>query len=113
LENNKRRKKERKIMKKKNPTAEEIAEMADNGEDITSYLEPGQKGYAAKLREKWIQRTNIDFGLDMLSQLDLVASSLNISRQAMVKLATQDYLTRYFLSQKAFKRVAQKSKSKK
>lgn len=100
-------------MKKNNPTAEEIAEMADKGEDITPYLEPAQKGYAAKLREKGIQRTNIDFGLDMLKQLDLVASTLNISRQAMVKLATQDYLTRYFLSQEAFKKTIQKSKSRK
>jgi hypothetical protein len=94
MEDNKRRKKAGRSMKKKKlPTAEEIAEMADRGEDVTPYMETSTKGYAAMQREKNIQRTNIDFGLDMVSQLDVIASKLNISRQAVVKMALQDYLT--------------------
>src|SRR3989338_5445537 len=106
MENDKRRKKAGRIMKKKKlPTAEEIAEMADRGEDVTPYLEPPTKGYAARLRESNIQRTNIDFGLEMVSQLDTIASKLNISRQAVVKMALQDYLTRYYTGEMAFKKT--------
>ena len=97
---------------KKKPTAEEIAEMADRGEDITSYTEPAQKGYAAKLKEKKIQRANIDFGLDMLSQLDLIALKLNISRQSVVKMALKDYLTRYHMGEESFKKSSLKRKQK-
>ena len=82
-------------------TAEEIAEMADRGQDVTPYLSAPQKGYAEKLREKHIQRTTIDFGLDMLKDLDSIASKLNISRQAVVKMALQDYLIRYHLGEDA------------
>lgn len=86
---------------KKLPTAEEIAEMADRGEDVTRYLGTPVKGYAAMQREKNIQRTNVDFGLDMLAQLDAIANKLNISRQAVVKMALQEYLTRYHIGEKA------------
>ena len=91
------------MKKKKLPTAEEIAKMADRGEDVTPYMEKPSKGYAARLRESNIHRTNIDFGLEMLSQLDTIASRLNISRQAVVKMALQDYLTRYYTGEFAFK----------
>ena len=87
------------------PTAEEIAEMADRGEDVTLFMEAPTKGYAAKLREKNIQRTNIDFGLEMVDQLDAIAKKLNISRQAVVKMALQDYLTRYYTGEAALKQA--------
>ena len=92
------------MKKKKLPTAEEIAEMADRGENVTPYMGPPTKGYAARLRESNVQRTNIDFGLEMVSQLDTIASKLNISRQAVVKMALQDYLTRYYTGEIAFKK---------
>lgn len=84
---------------KKRPTAEEIAQMADRGEDVTPYLDEPVSGYAARQREKSIQRTNVDFGRDMIVQLDEIAGKLNISRQAVVKMALQEYLTRYYLGE--------------
>ncbi len=80
-------------------TAEEIAEMADRGEDVTPYLSKPQHGYAENLRKKNIKRTTIDFGLEMLNDLDLISSKLNISRQAVVKMALQEFLIRYHISE--------------
>ena len=109
MEDNERRKEAGgKEMKNKNrPTAEEIAEMADRGEDITPHIDKPIKGYAAKQREKNIQRTNIDFGLEMVDHLDAIAKKLNISRQAVVKMALQDYLTRYYTGEAALKESVQ------
>lgn len=87
-------------LEKTPPMAEQLGEMADRGEDVTPYLGTPVKGYAAMQREKNIQRTNVDFGLDMLAQLDAIADKLNISRQAVVKMAIQEYLTRYHISEK-------------
>ena len=60
-------------------TAEELAEMADRGEDISKYFSnTGKMKYP-------IQRVNVDFTLGMLTELDAIASELNISRQAVIK----------------------------
>ncbi len=80
-------------------TAEEIAEMADRGTDVTSYLSNPQKGYADKLSKKKIKRTTIDFGIEMINDLDVISSKLNISRQAVVKMALQEFLIRYYISE--------------
>lgn len=61
------------------PTAEEIAELADSGKDISKYF--SNKG---KMKHP-IQRVNVDFALGMLAELDSIASELNISRQAVIK----------------------------
>ena len=61
------------------PTAEEIARMADCGEDISAYFT--NKGSM----KRPIQRVNVDFTVDMLRELDVVAAELNISRQAVIK----------------------------
>ena len=61
------------------PTAEEIAKMADRGEDVSSYF-TNRGGMKMP-----IQRVNVDFTVAMLRELDLVAAELNISRQAVIK----------------------------
>lgn len=53
--------------------------MADRGEDISKYF--SNKG---KMKHP-IQRVNVDFTLGMLTELDSIASELNISRQAVIK----------------------------
>ena len=68
-----------KTAKKKKPTADEIAEMAMNGEDVSRFFT--NKG---EMRPP-VQRVNVDFALDMLKELDAVAMELNISRQAVIK----------------------------
>ena len=58
-----------KTAKKKKPTADEIAEMAMSGEDVSLYFT--NKG---KMRPP-VKRVNVDFTLDMLKELDAVAWS--------------------------------------
>lgn len=103
MENDKTRKKDGKFMNKK-LSAEEIAEMADRGEDVTPFMTRPIQGYRAQMEAKNLHRTNIDFGLEMLCQLDNIAEKLNISRQAVVKMALQDYLTRYYKGISAYRK---------
>ena len=63
----------------KKPTADEIAEMAERGEDISKYF--SNKG---KIKYP-VQRVNVDFNIIMLRELDDIANELNISRQALIK----------------------------
>ncbi len=77
-------------------TADELADKADRGEDITSHLSAPRSGHFAKtMNEKSLKRTTIDFTEAMLGEFDLIAEALNISRQAVIKMALQDYLIRY------------------
>jgi len=63
----------------KPPTADEIAEMAERGENISRFFE--RKG---KMMPP-IRRVNVDFAEPMLKELDSEAQALNISRQAVIK----------------------------
>jgi hypothetical protein len=63
----------------KPPTADEIAELADKGEDISRFFT--RKGKVMPP----IQRVNVDFTVPMLNELDNEARALNISRQAVIK----------------------------
>jgi hypothetical protein len=60
-------------------TADEIAELADRGEDISRFFTNKGKMMPA------IQRVNVDFTAPMLNELDEAARELNISRQAVIK----------------------------
>jgi len=71
------------------PTADEIAEMADRGKDISRIFPNTGKMMPP------IQRVNVDFTLPMLEELDEEARQLNISRQAVIKT-----LLRHALDQK-------------
>jgi len=82
------------IAKKKIPRADEIAELAMRGEDISRFFT--NKGEMRPL----IQRVNVDFTLDMLRELDTVARYLNISRQAVIKTYLRQALDQHYLSQK-------------
>jgi hypothetical protein len=66
-------------MKKKTPTADEIAEMASRGEDVSPYF---TKTFTVV---KPIHRVNVDLTYGMLRKLDERAARLNISRQAVIK----------------------------
>ena len=61
-------------VRKKKPTADEIAEMEMSGKDISRYFT--NKG---EMRPP-LRRVNVDFTLDMIKELDAVAGELNISR---------------------------------
>jgi len=61
------------------PSAEQIAEMADAGENVTRFF----SGKGRMMQP--VQRVNVDFTASMLEELDREARELNISRQAVIK----------------------------
>jgi len=81
--------------KKKIPTAEEIAELAMKGKDISKFFT--NKGEM----KPPIQRVNVDFTLDMLKELDGIAKELNISRQAVIKSYLRQALNQHYLARQA------------
>jgi len=61
------------------PTADEIAEMASRGENISAYF----TNKFTVVRP--VRRVNVDLSQGMLQELDERAARLNISRQAVIK----------------------------
>jgi len=84
----------RKTVKKK-PTADEIAEMAMGGEDVSRFFT--NKG---EMRPP-VKRINVDFTLDMIKELDAVARELNISRQAVIKAYLRQALDQHYLARQS------------
>jgi hypothetical protein len=84
-----------KTAKKKKPTADEIAEMAMGGEDVSRFFT--NKG---EMRPP-VKRVNVDFTLDMLKELDAIAKELNISRQAVIKTYLRQALDQHYLAQQS------------
>ena len=70
------------------PTADEIAEMASRGEDVSSYF----SNRFTVVRP--IRRVNVDLTEGMLRSLDERAARLNISRQAVIKTLLEQALGR-------------------
>ena len=60
-------------------TADEIAEMASRGEDVSAYF----TNQFTVVRP--VRRVNVDLTQGMLQELDEQAARLNISRQAVIK----------------------------
>ena len=76
----------------KKPSIEEIAQMADQGQDVSAHFT--NKG---KMKRP-IQRVNVDFTIDMLDELDRISGELNVSRQAVIKLYLREALDRHYLA---------------
>jgi len=68
------------------PTADEIAEMASRGENVSSYF----TNKFSVVRP--IRRVNVDLTEGMLRALDERAARLNISRQAVIKTLLEQAL---------------------
>lgn len=64
---------------KRSPSADEIAEMATRGEDVSGYF---TNEFTVV---KPIHRVNVDLTQGLLRELDERAARLNISRQAVIK----------------------------
>lgn len=75
--------------------AEEIAEMADRGQDISAHF----TNQFTVMRP--VQRVNVDFTAPMLKELDREAETLNVSRQAVIKTMLREALDRRYLAQQA------------
>jgi hypothetical protein len=82
----------KKTAKKKSPTADEIAELAMKGNDVSKFFT--NKG---EMRPP-VQRVNVDFTLDMLKELDDIAKKMNVSRQAVIKLYLRQALDQHYLA---------------
>lgn len=76
-------------------SAESIAQMADQGKDVSRYFT--NRGRMIQP----IQRVNVDLTADMLQELDQAASELNISRQAIMKVFIRQALDQHHLARKA------------
>ena len=79
----------------KPPTPDEIAELADRGEDISRYFTGKGKMMPP------IQRVNVDFTQPMLQELDEAARQLNISRQALIKTLLRQALDQQHMVRRA------------
>jgi hypothetical protein len=81
---------------KKPVDAERLAEMADQGQDISSHF----TNRFTVVRPA-VQRVNVDFTAPMLKELDREAETLNISRQAVIKTMLREALDGRYLAQQA------------
>ncbi len=75
-------------------SADEFADMAMSGKDISSFF--SNKG---EIRPP-VQRVNVDFTIEMLRELDEFARELNISRQAVIKSSLRQVLDQHNLAKK-------------
>jgi len=76
------------------PSADEIADMADRGENISRFFNSnGKMKYPA-------QRIDLDFTVDMLRELDDVASELNVGRLAIIKTFLRHALDQHYLAKR-------------
>ncbi len=92
----------KRMPKKKKPfTAEQIARMADRGEDISRF-------FSAGVMMNPIQRVNVDFTATMLKELDQEAADLNISRQAVIKTLVREGLDRRIPRRRASEQMPQR-----
>lgn len=78
-------------------TAEQIAEMADQGKDVSQYFTKSglsPKDIISAKAQKPLRRS-IDFGPEMYEEFEAISRKLNISVSAVIKMALQDYLIKY------------------
>ncbi len=86
-----------KTTRKKGPTpsADEIARLADRGEDVSRFFTNQGRMMGP------IRRVNVDFASTMLEELDRAAAELNVSRQAVVKTLLRQALDQHYLAASA------------
>jgi hypothetical protein len=75
-------------------TADEIAEMADNGEDISQYFtNTGTMKYPT-------QQVQLEISAEMFHELDMLANELDVSIQAVIKTYLRQALDQHYLAKK-------------
>ena len=76
------------------PTADEIAEMADRGEDISQYFSnEGAMKYP-------VQQIQVEIPSEMLHELESLATELQISLQAVIKTYLRQALDQHYLAKR-------------
>lgn len=76
----------------KKVSADEIAQMADKGQNVSRFFSN------SGLMKSPIQRVNVDFTVNMLDELDTIANELNISRQAVIKTYLRQSLDQHYIA---------------
>ena len=92
---------------KKPVSADEIAEMADRGEDISRFFSND-----GKMMPPLIKRVNVDFTPSMVDELDREAEELNISRQAVIKTLLRRALDEQYVAAAARPVMAERTASR-
>lgn len=80
----------KKTRKSKTVSAERIARLADQGQDVSRFFTNAGR------MMKPIQRVNVDFAPQMLEELDKAAKELNVSRQAVIKTLLRQALDQHY-----------------
>lgn len=81
------------------PTADELADMADRGEDISRFFtNTGKMKYPA-------QPMQIEFPGDMLHELDELASELQVDVQAVIITYLRQALDQHYLANRYVKKI--------
>jgi hypothetical protein len=78
--------------KKQALSADEIARLADRGEDVSRFF--SNRGHMMGP----VRRVNVDFASPMLKELDKAAEDLNVSRQAVIKTLLRQALDQRYLA---------------
>jgi hypothetical protein len=78
--------------KRKAPTAESIARIADEGKDVSRFFTNSGRMVSP------VHRVNVDFTAPMLEELDRQAQELNVSRQAVIKTLLRQGLDQHYAS---------------
>ena len=73
-------------------TTDEIAKMAEQNKDVSKFFTN-----TGKIKHQ-VQRVNVDFTIEMLNELDTLASEINISRQAIIKTYLRHALDQHYLA---------------
>ena len=74
------------------PTADEIADMADRGEDISQYFtNTGTMKYPT-------QQVPVEFPVDMLRELEVLSGELHVSLQAVITTYLRQALDQHYLA---------------
>jgi ABC-type hemin transport system ATPase subunit len=84
--------------KKREMRAEQIARMADRGEDISRFFTNDFKMMPPLTNRVEVQRVTVDFTAPMLQELDREASAMNISRQAVIKTLVRRALDERYMA---------------
>lgn len=82
----------KKAAKPKTISADQISAMADRGKNVSHFFTNTGRMMSP------IQRVNVDFAAPMLEELDREASSLNISRQALIKTLVRQGLDQHYVA---------------
>jgi len=87
-------------------TADAIANEAWRGKDISRHFTNKFTKHPGYARIQRIQRVNVDFTGDMLTELDEATAKLNVSRQAVIKLLLRQALDQHYLANRLRKTAA-------